>query len=330
MTAQMKKTVVTGGAGFIGSHLVDALLDNGGDVVVVDDFSTGLASNLEGARERHGARLRILNDSILSPAAADMFESFRPDTVFHQAAQANVRWSVADPINDANRNILGTIQLLENSRKVGVKQFIFASTGGAIYGEQDSFPADESHRTRPECPYGISKRGAELYLEYYGRYHPMRTVAMRYSNVYGPRQNPKGEAGVVAIFCERLRGGSDLVVNGDGEQTRDFVFVGDVVAANLAVASLPFSPGFEVFNVGTGEETSVNQVAQILKSATQNVAGFAHAQRDVRRHEGLPGEQRRSVITSAKLQSATLQSAIPWKPAVPISIGLEKTLRSYA
>lgn len=309
------RALVTGGAGFIGSNLVDALLARGAEVLVIDDFSTGREDNLTTAKKVGDKRLTVLRLDICSPDAHKAVQDFKPETVFHQAAQMNVRKSVAEPLFDADKNVLGTINMLDAARLAGVKTFMFASTGGAIYGEQETFPATESHRVRPESPYGVSKRCGELYMEYFSRTYGFRAVAMRYANVYGPRQHPKGEAGVVAIFSMRIRDGETLRVNGDGKQTRDFVFIGDVVNANmLALEKAP--TGFSFFNVGTGIETDILQL----------VAAFPGGDKiKVEHGPGLAGEQMRSVIDYSK---ATRE--LGWKPQVKLAEGLRETLKSIS
>lgn len=316
------RAVVTGGGGFIGSHLTDSLLAGGAEVLVIDDFSTGRRENLHAAKLQHGERLTVLEVDMCLAEAARELRKYRPEIVFHQAAQMNVRRSVDDPVFDATRNVVGLVSMIEAAKEAGARRFFMASTGGAIYGEQEQFPADENHRTEPECPYGVSKHAGELYLEYYARAHKMQCVALRYANVYGPRQNPKGEAGVVAIFAERILAGQELTVNGDGLQTRDFIFVGDVVAANLAVCNAEFSPGFEVFNVGRGQESTVlDIVSGLAEAAAKEQPGV-----DVRVTHGpaLHGEQRRSVIDAGKLSKR-----LGWSPQMSLGKGLELTLESF-
>ena len=203
----MKRALVTGGAGFIGSHIVDALLDHGAEVLVVDNLSTGSEKNIASARERYAGRFELRVLDIRSDQAASAITDFKPETIFHLAAQISVRRSVAEPVYDSTVNVAGTVNMLESARIAGTKTFVFASTGGAIYGEQEQFPADERHRTEPECPYGVGKRSAELFMEYFSRSSGIGATALRFANVYGPRQNSKGEAGVVAIFSERLIAG---------------------------------------------------------------------------------------------------------------------------
>lgn len=316
------RAVVTGGAGFIGSHLVDALAARGDDVLVVDNFSTGSEENLRSARDASGT-LEISVADICAKEASSAIVEFRPDVVFHFAAQINVRTSVEDPMFDAEKNVLGTVNILEAMRLSDCTRFVFSSTGGAIYGEQDLFPAPEDHPVRAESPYGVSKRAAELYLEYYARVFSRSVVSLRFSNVYGPRQNPKGEAGVVAIFSERLAAGLPLTVFGDGEQTRDFVYVGDVVHAAVLAADSADAAGYRVYNVGTGIETSVLDVVEGVR------AGWHAVGRDagsivVEHAPARRGEQRRSVIDHGKLTAE-----LGWRPKVDLTSGLELTLKSY-
>ncbi|MFN8389698.1 MAG: SDR family NAD(P)-dependent oxidoreductase [Bdellovibrionota bacterium] len=328
----MKKAVVTGGAGFIGSHLAESLLREGTKVLIIDDLSTGQQKNVDEIARLTGNTPEFLRADLNDDAAFDAICDFQPEILFHVAAQANVRLSVEKPAFDATTNILGTIRLLQASEKAKVKGFIFSSTGGAIYGEQLSFPATEDHRTAPECPYGVSKRAAELYIEYYARVAGFAGIALRYGNVFGPRQNPKGEAGVVAIFTDRLMKGQELVVNGDGEQTRDFIYVGDVVSANVLAAKavlsskLKLDRNFSVFNVGRGKEASVNDVARAIQTAWRETAprGEEVAPTRVVNGPSLPGEQRRSVIDNSKIARE-----LGWKSQMGFEEGLVETVRSF-
>jgi UDP-glucose 4-epimerase len=257
------RALVTGGAGFIGSNLVDALLDRGDEVTVVDDLSTGRRANLDSALAR-GARLAEV-DIREGERVASAFSAERPDIVFHLAAQIDVRKSIEDPAWDASINIGGTINVLEAARRVGVKRVVNTSTGGAIYGVADVVPTPESAQPRPMAAYGQSKFCAETYCGWSERLYGLSAVTLRYGNVYGPRQDPHGEAGVVAIFCGALLAGEQPTVFGDGRQTRDYVYVGDVVAANLAAAAHPEAHG--AYNVGTGAESSVLEVIAALRAA---------------------------------------------------------------
>ena len=270
---------ITGGAGFIGSHLADAFLREGYRVLILDDLSAGRRENVPEAAELHVLDIR-------SPEAAGLVAESGARILVHQAAQMDVRRSVADPVFDSEVNIGGTLNLLEAGRRARLEQVIFASTGGAIYGEQDEFPAGEEHPRRPLSPYGVSKLAVERYLYFYQQAYGVHATCLRYANVYGERQNPHGEAGVVAIFLDRLLAGQPCTINGDGLQTRDYVHVSDVVRANLAAVG---REGFLVYNIGTGIETSVVQLFEGLTAAlgleTRATHGLAKA-----------GEQRRSVV----------------------------------
>ena len=301
------KVLVTGGAGFIGSHVVDHALAAGHEVLVLDDLSSGRRDNLDPR-----AHLHVLD--VRSREAAELIESERPDALFHLAAQMDVRRSCADPRFDADVNIAGFINLLEAAVRSGVRRVVFSSTGGAIYGEQDCFPADETHPTRPCSPYGVSKAASELYLGYYRAQYGLSYAALRYANVYGPRQNPHGEAGVVAIFCDRLLSGRECVIYGDGGQTRDFVFVGDVARANLLALTSDY---VGALNIGTGVETDVNT----LQAALAKAAGV----NSPARHEPpKPGEQRRSVITPARARQI-----LGFTPEVALEQGLGETMAFF-
>ncbi len=299
--------LVTGGAGFIGSHITDALIENGHTVVVVDDLSMG-------RKEQIDPRAIFVQLDIRSETIKDLFQKHRFDVVIHQAAQMDVRKSVDDPMFDASVNVLGTINLLEQCKGTGVKKIIFASTGGAIYGEQDYFPADEQHPARPISPYGIAKLTVEKYFFYYQQIFGLSYISLRYANVYGPRQNPHGEAGVVAIFTSKMLSGDQLVINGNGKQTRDYVYVADVVKANMLALTHGESG---IFNVGTGTETNVNQLFFVLKELTQSKCEEQHGQ--VKK-----GEQLRSVI-----DSSSLLKTFGWKPSVSLRDGLRKTVEYF-
>ncbi|HJQ82561.1 MAG TPA: NAD-dependent epimerase/dehydratase family protein [Candidatus Binatia bacterium] len=298
------KVLVTGGAGFIGSHVVDAYVAAGHDVLVVDDLSTGKRPNLN-------PKARFHQLDIGDPRAAELIRDERPAVLNLHAAQMDVRRSVADPAFDARTNILGTINLLEAARKANVRRVLFVSSGGAAYGEQEQFPAPETHPTNPVSPYGVSKRAGELYAFFYQAEYQIPFVALRYANVYGPRQDPHGEAGVVAIFSEKMLRAEPVTVNGDGKQTRDYVYVGDVVRANLlALESTATGP----FNVGTGVETDVNELARLLLEASGSRS-------EVRHGPTKQGEQRRSVIDSRRAAEV-----LGWRPEVPLAEGLRRTV----
>ncbi len=301
------KIFVTGGAGFIGSHITDKFIEAGHRVCVIDDLSTGKRSNISPKAKFYHLDIR---DKRLNTA----FSQERPDVLCHHAAQINVRKSVEDPIYDADINIFGTLHLLKLSVTHGIKKVIFASTGGAIYGEQDYFPADEKHPTRPISPYGVAKLSVEKYLYYYQQIYNLGYVILRYANVYGPRQDPHGEAGVVAIFTKPMLRGEAPIINGDGEQTRDFVYVMDVVDANLA--ALQFSEN-DTFNIGTGMETSVNQLFQEMKKLTKAKIEEKHGPEK-------KGEQKRSVIDPQKAKNV-----LGWSPKNSLNEGLKETIEYF-
>ena len=302
--------LVTGGAGFIGSHVVDVYLRAGHRVTVVDNLSTGRMANLN-------TRAQFFPADIRSATLDAIFQQGRFDVVNHHAAHIDLRRSVADPWHDAEINILGTLNLLECARRFGVKRVIFASTGGAIYGDEVPYPTPESHPAQPLSPYGVAKLTVEHYLHYYQAVHGLRPVVLRYANVYGPRQDPYGEAGVVAIFAERLLQGDRPVIFGDGQQTRDFVFVGDVVRANLlAVDYLKEDSGDSaplVANIGTGHELPVNELFTLLTTLLPNAPEPIYA-------PPKSGEQRRSVI-----DPSYAKRTLGWEPLVSLEEGLRET-----
>ncbi|NOK00120.1 MULTISPECIES: NAD-dependent epimerase/dehydratase family protein [unclassified Myxococcus] len=301
------KVLVTGGAGFIGSHVCDEFLRGGHDVIALDDLSGGKRENLD-------PRVRLAVHDIRSREASELIKSEKPDVLCHLAAQMDVRRSVDDPSFDADVNIRGMLNLLEAARVSGVKKVIFSSTGGAIYGEQDVFPAPESHPTRPISPYGVSKASGELYLGYYRAQYGLPYVALRYANVYGPRQNPHGEAGVVAIFCQRLIAGQGCTIFGEGKQTRDFVFGPDVARANR----LAFENDYVgAINIGTGVETDINRLYALLAEAAGSSVSVAHA-------PGKPGEQMRSCV-----DNALAKKVLGWEPIADVREGLRRTIEYF-
>jgi UDP-glucose 4-epimerase len=308
------RTLVTGGAGFIGSNLVDALVERGDDVTVVDNISTGRRENLEGALTR-GAEL-VESDIRDAAAMRDLVGRVQPEVVFHLAAQIDVRHSVADPAADARINVEGTINVLSAAHEAGVRRFVNTSTGGAIYGEGQILPAPEDHPVAPLSPYGNSKFCAENYCSLFRRLHGLSTVSLRYGNVYGPRQDPLGEAGVIAIFCGKLIDGGQPTVYGDGTQTRDYDYVGDVVAANLAAVETD-TPG--PYNVGTGVETSVLELVEALRA----VGGGDSAAFEPEFAPERPGEVQRIAIDPSRAREE-----LGWEPRVALREGLELTLAS--
>lgn len=301
------KILVTGGAGFIGSHVCDAYIAKGHEVVVVDDLSSGFEKNIN-------PKAKFVKADIRDSSLKDLFIKEKFDVVNHHAAQMDVRRSVNDPLFDADTNILGTLNLLQNCITTGVKKFIFASTGGAVYGEQTIFPADESHPTNPLSPYGISKLAVEKYLYFYNAQYNLNYTILRYANVYGPRQNPFGEAGVVAIFTTKLLTGDQPIINGTGEQTRDYIYVADVVKANLLALN---DNSIDIYNIGTGLETNVIKIFLHLNEITGTGMQQKHG-------PAAHGEQLRSVITSEKLFKK-----FGWKPAVQLEEGLKFTVNYF-
>jgi UDP-glucose 4-epimerase len=305
------RALVTGGAGFIGSHVADLFIEEGYDVEIIDDLSTGNRANIPERAVTH-------ETSVASPDARRIVRDGRFDVVVHLAAQIDVRKSVADPLFDATTNILGTLNILEAIRESGRKTRIaFTSTGGAIYGDFNTPPNIETYAKDPESPYAISKLAAEYYLAYYGRIHGLEHVALRFGNVYGPRQDPHGEAGVVAIFCNRILDGKPLTIFGDGLQTRDYVYVGDVARAVFLGSTrelpAPARVDARAFNIGTGVGTSVIDLARLLQGAAGSNAEIKFAPKR-------PGEQQESFLDASKAGSS-----LGWEPMVTLSEGLAKT-----
>ena len=301
------KILVTGGAGFIASQIADAFILEGHKVFILDNLSTGFESNIN-------PKAVFIKADIGDKSLSSLFEKEKFDVVNHHAAQMDVRRSVVDPAFDATTNILGTISLLQNCIRTGVKKFMFASTGGAVYGEQSYFPADEHHPIAPLSPYGISKFTVEKYLFFYHAQYKLNYTILRYANIYGPRQNPFGEAGVVAIFSTKLLRGDQPVINGSGLQTRDYVFVGDVVKANVTTLKDDAS---DIYNIGTGIETDVNELFHIIN----DIAGKGMVEK-----HGPPaaGEQMRSVITSDKIFNK-----FNWRPTTMLQVGLTHTVNFF-
>ncbi len=311
-----QRVLITGGAGFIGSHVADLFLREGWTVEIIDNLITGKKKNVPAAARYHELDIR-------SDEAARLLRDGHFDVLVHLAAQMDVRKSVADPVFDAGTNIVGTLNLLEAIRAAGMKtRVVFSSTGGAIYGDFVTPPNDESFAKDPESPYAIAKFSVELYLAYYARVHGLDAVSLRYGNVYGPRQDPHGEAGVVAIFSARIIDEQPLTVFGDGEQTRDYVFVGDVARATWLAATATLPPQDKLdsraFNVGTGTGTSVLALADSLKRGARSKVPVQHAPRR-------PGEQQTSFLSVAKIQRA-----LGWKPEVNLDDGLRQTFEWFA
>ncbi|KAF2958627.1 UDP-glucose 4-epimerase [Thermotoga sp. Ku-13t] len=304
----MANVLVTGGAGFIGSHLVDALLRAGHRVVVVDNLSSGKIDNLN--RQALFYQQSVEDEEMMER----IFMLHRFDYVFHLAAQASVSVSVKDPVRDAMSNIIGSLVLLEKSVKYNIKKFIFSSTGGAIYGDDVPTPTSEDVFPKPISPYGIAKRSVEMYLEFYKKEKGLDYVALRYGNVYGPRQDPNGEAGVVAIFTSRMLKGEDVYIFGDGEYVRDYVYVGDVVEANLLCLKPEVSG---VFNIATGVGTTVNQLFRMLAELTNYSKQPVYA-------EPRKGDLRKSVLDCSKAERI-----LGWKPKIDLKTGLALTVEFF-
>jgi len=302
------KILITGGAGFIGSTIGDLFVAAGWEVAVIDDLSSG-------KREQVPQKARFYPCDVRSAAAVEAVVKEKPDVICHQAAQMDVRRSMAEPGFDASVNVLGLLNLLQGAVAAGsVKQVLFASSGGATYGDTPVIPTPESHPQRPLSVYGASKAASELYLGVYQACYGIPFAALRYANVYGPRQDPHGEAGVVAIFCGRLLDGKPCTIYGDGGQTRDYVYVGDVARANLLAAERKVTGAF---NVGTGVETDVNALYAGLARAAGSSAAAVHA-------EARLGEQRRSCVSPA-----AAGAALGWRPEVPLQEGLARTLAFF-
>lgn len=301
------RILVTGGAGFIGSHIVDRLVSEGHNVSVIDNLSTGKVENLN-----RGAEFYKMD--IVSHRIERVFKKERPELICHLAAQMDVRRSVADPVYDAQTNIIGMLNLLENAQRYGTRKVIFSSTGGAVYGEEVTIPTPEDQPARPVSPYGISKLTGEHYLFFYKVTYGISYVVLRYANVYGPRQDPFGEAGVVAIFTQKLLRNEQPVINGNGMQTRDYVYVEDVVDA---ISSSIYSDISDTFNVGTGTETSVNELFRVLAEITGSNIKEAYGQ-------AKKGEQERSCLSYDKIKKT-----LEWEPRVPLREGLTRTVEFF-
>src|SRR6202158_6031075 len=303
------RVLVTGGPGFVGSHTVDALAPPAGhDTAVIDDLSAGKRQQVNPRARFYQADLRD------APAVRGVIERERPEVLVHLAAQMDVRRSVADPVFDARVNILGLLNLLENGRQHGLKRVLFSSTGGAIYGEQDVFPCSETHKTEPMSPYGVATLASERYLFFYSVTYGIPYVALRYANVFGPRQNPHGEAGVIAIFTEKLLRGEQPIINGAGTQTRDYVYIGDVVRANVAALQCDFAGAV---NLGTGVETDVNTLFRHLRAICGSSATEQHG-------PAKPGEQQRSSI-----DNGLARRVLNWTPQLSLENGLREAVKFF-
>ena len=304
----MAKALITGGAGFIGSHIAELLLENGYEVVIVDNLSNGSMRNVDN-------RSKFYNADILGDAIDTIFSAEKPEFVFHLAAQISVSKSLREPMFDANNNILGSINIMEACVKHGVKKLIFSSTGGALYGDPKNSPCDEKTEILPLCPYGVAKYCIEQYLSYYHRVHGLNYVALRYSNVYGPRQDPFGEAGVIAIFARKLLKKEDPIINGDGAQTRDFVYVGDVAKANLLAAEKDVS-GISI-NIATAKEISITEIFEKLEKSIKSGIKPKHS-------PGIKGEVRK-----ISLDYSLAKRLLSWKPEIDIDEGIKRTVEFF-
>lgn len=298
------KILITGGAGFIGSHIADALLRNGHEVDIIDNLSTGYRNNVPDGAE-------FFEISTDDAETKSLIERRNYDHICHYAAQIDLRKSTADPVSDLNNDVVASVKLLEWAVRSNVKHFVYASSGGAIYGEQDYFPADEKHRIKPESPYGLNKWIVERYMNYYNRSHGFGSSALRFANVYGPGQNSKSEAGVIAIFTDTMLRDEKVTINGTGEQTRDFVYISDVVSANLAAIEKRYNG---VLNIGTGIETTVNDIYRLLNEIIQNSQDAVHG-------PPMVGEQLRSVLNWSKAKEE-----LHWSPEVSLKRGLTETV----
>lgn len=303
------KALVTGAAGFIASHVVELYLQQGYEVVIVDDLSTGRRSNLNPAATFYEMDIR-------SPELATVFEKERPDIVNHHAAQMDVRRSVADPLFDADVNIRGSINVIECAKRYGVKKMVYISTGGAVFGEPEYVPCDENHPINPICQYGASKHTVEHYLYMYKVNYGLNYVVLRYPNVFGPRQDPHGEAGVVAIFTGQMLTDKQVIINGDGEQLRDYVYVGDCARANLLALTVEKAEG--IYNLGSGRGTTVNQVFDALKSIT----GYGR--------EPVHGPAKVGETRAIYLDASKARRELGWEPTVSLEDGLRQVVNHFA
>jgi UDP-glucose 4-epimerase len=310
------RVLITGGAGFIGSHIVDACRAAGHEPFVVDNLSSGSKDNLP-------PDVKLFEVDICDqPRLFQVFKEVRPDVVCHQAAQMSVSRSVREPAFDAQVNILGLIQVFDEAVRVGCKRIVFASSGGVLYGDV-SEPADENTPSAPISPYGISKWAGEQYLQFYVREHGVTGVAMRYANVYGPRQNPHGEAGVVAIFCKKMLAGEAATVNGDGKYDRDYVYGPDVAAANVKAFSAEIPGGFMAFNIGTAIKTDVNQLEDLVRREVQQVGKKPVP-------APLHGPPRAGDLRSSVVDATRAGKILGWRPSVTLAEGIRKTVAWFA
>ena len=304
----MSKLLITGGAGFIGSNLVDTLIDKGHEVTVIDNLSSGKKENVN--KKATFFEVDITDKDSLR----GVFEKFSPEAIFHLAAQVSVRVSCEKPAEDVKTNVIGTINLLELAVQNKVKKFIFSSTGGAIYGDGVDRPTIEEAKEDPVSPYGINKLSSEKFISFFAKSSSLQTVCLRYANVYGKRQDPHGEAGAVAIFAGLMLKGKPVTIYGSGEQTRDFVYVSDVVEANLAALD---SDQSDTYNVGTGIETNINDIANLMKEITKSTGEIKHA-------TGKPGEQLNSALSFAKIKEN-----LGFEPKTKLQEGLEETVNYF-
>ena len=311
------RVLVTGGAGFIGSHIVDQLIASGHEPSVVDDLSSGTRANLPGDVPVYPVDIR---DADRLRAA---FDEARPEAVCHQAAQLSVSRSVREPAFDADVNIRGLLQVFENAVRVGAGRIVFASSGGVLYGEVET-PAAEDHPAAPISPYGVTKLAGEGYLRFFTREFGIEGVALRYSNVFGPRQSPHGEAGVVAIFAKKLLAGEPVTINGDGRYVRDYVYGADVARANVAALTADRGESFGAFNIGTGRPTDVNEIAAKLRALVE--ARLAAANRSVNVQEATHGPARPGDLRSNLIDASAAAESLAWRPTVSLDDGLQQTV----
>ena len=315
------KVIVTGGAGFIGSHIVDGLLAKGHTPYIVDNLVSGSPRNLP-------SEVPLFEVDICDgPRLAGVFDEVRPDWVCHQAAQMSVSRSMREPLFDAENNVMGLLNVFDNAARVGVKRIVFASSGGVLYGEV-AHPASEDSPKRPLSAYGISKWVGEQYLEFYARERKLQGVALRYSNVYGPRQNPHGEAGVVAIFCKTMLAGKAATINGDGRYIRDYVYVPDVARANIAALETTLNTNFAAINIGTGVGVDVNEIAAMLQKNAQEY--LQQIGSPIQIPDCIHGDARAGDLRSNLVYPKLAEQLLGWKPTVHLSDGIRTTVEWFA